>query len=220
MTTPDANSRLSEPGKQSRGEHTRQLLIDAAFEEIYQNGYRAASLSDILAAAGATKGALYHHFPDKHALGLSAISENVDRHIKEQWLDPLAVSTDPITTISEIFQGYASRAFGTGAPAGCPLNNLSQEMSSIDEAFRVYLEGIYERWRTGLCNALRRGQETGTVDAHIDPAATAALIVALHQGIAGSLKATRDPAVARTCLAGVSAYLNHLRNPITNNRTV
>jgi AcrR family transcriptional regulator len=52
---------------------TRDKLLKAAFEEIYRRGFQAASLDTILAKAGVTKGALYHHFPDKGALGYAVV---------------------------------------------------------------------------------------------------------------------------------------------------
>ena len=48
---------------------TRQHLLEAAFQEIYKVGFQAASLQTILSNAGVTKGALYHHFKNKKALG-------------------------------------------------------------------------------------------------------------------------------------------------------
>jgi len=58
-------------------EVTRQKLLSAAFEEIYRSGFQAASLDRILAKAGVTKGALYHHFIDKAALGYAVVDEVV-----------------------------------------------------------------------------------------------------------------------------------------------
>ena len=51
-----------------KAEQTRIGLMAAAAAEIYEKGYHAAALSDILTRAGATKGGLYHHFADKRAL--------------------------------------------------------------------------------------------------------------------------------------------------------
>ena len=61
-----------------------------------------------------------------------------------------------------------------GAPElGCPLNNLAQEMSNIDEGFRQRLETIVAQWRSILSQALRRGQSEGTVRTDLDADATA-----------------------------------------------
>jgi AcrR family transcriptional regulator len=51
-----------------RTEATRQALLDAAHALFTGRGYAAASTPEICAAAGVTRGALYHHFADKRAL--------------------------------------------------------------------------------------------------------------------------------------------------------
>ncbi|OKJ67454.1 ScbR family autoregulator-binding transcription factor [Streptomyces sp. CB02460] len=53
---------------QERSERTRRRLIDAAAELFTRSGYASATLGQIAAAAGVTKGALYFHFPSKDAL--------------------------------------------------------------------------------------------------------------------------------------------------------
>ena len=55
----------------------RRELLEAAFAEFHLHGFQAASLDAIVARAGVTKGALYHHFPDKSALGHAVIDEVV-----------------------------------------------------------------------------------------------------------------------------------------------
>src|SRR5262249_7743733 len=56
-------------------ERTRGRLLQAAFHEIYRSGFRTADLDAILATAGVTKGAPYHHFGSKDALGYAVVDE-------------------------------------------------------------------------------------------------------------------------------------------------
>lgn len=208
-----AEDAVSGQRQKARGERTRQALIDAAFEEIHRNGYRAASLNDILTAAGCTKGSLYHHFPDKHALGLAAISEHIDRYITENWVTPLSDTDDPLSEIRHVIERYAAGRTEADLALGCPVNNLSQEMSPVDEDFRLYLAGILSGWRDAIEKALERGQKAGTVRTDIDVAATAAMVVATHQGTIGTAKTARSRDVARRCCAALFDYLDHLRPP-------
>jgi TetR/AcrR family transcriptional repressor of nem operon len=54
---------------------TRQRLLQAAFQEVYHTGFQGSDLETILDGAGVTKGALYHHFENKEALGYAVVDE-------------------------------------------------------------------------------------------------------------------------------------------------
>ena len=77
-------------------ETTRQVLLDAAFSEMYQNGFRAAGLDAILAGTGATKGALYHHYGNKQGLGYAVVEERVKPLVRERYIRPFTEAEDPI----------------------------------------------------------------------------------------------------------------------------
>ena len=57
----------------------RDALLAAALEEFSARGYDSASINTILAAAGMSKGQLYHHFGSKEGLYLALIAELIDR---------------------------------------------------------------------------------------------------------------------------------------------
>lgn len=54
---------------------TRQALLDAALMEFSRRGYEGTRLQDIAAAAGLTRGAIYHHFRNKAEVYLALITE-------------------------------------------------------------------------------------------------------------------------------------------------
>ena len=60
-------------------DQTRDKILHSAFCEIHRQGFQAASIANILQDTGLTKGALYHHFPTKQALGLAVIDEVIRR---------------------------------------------------------------------------------------------------------------------------------------------
>lgn len=65
------------PTRAQKMEETRARLIAAARRAFAEKGYAAASMDDLTAAAGLTRGALYHNFGDKRGL-FAAVVEQVD----------------------------------------------------------------------------------------------------------------------------------------------
>src|SRR5271157_4694869 len=59
------------PNKQPAGA-ARQKLLDAALSLVRTKGYASTTVDDICDAAGVTKGAFFHHFNHKEALGVAA----------------------------------------------------------------------------------------------------------------------------------------------------
>jgi len=191
---------------------TREKLLRAAFEEMYRHGFQAASLDAILAKAGVTKGALYHHFPDKAALGYAVVDEVVRRPVLEAYLGRLdPESRDPLTELQEMLRRRAREFTDATVMFGCPLNNLAQEMSPLDERFRRRLAAALKAWTDGFAAALKRGQAAGTVRRDVDARKVAAFVVAAVEGSFGMAKNARSAAVLRSNLDVLGEFLEGLR---------
>nr|WP_314264182.1 TetR family transcriptional regulator [uncultured Moellerella sp.] len=80
---------------------TRELLLATARKVFSEQGYAEASMDDLTAQAGLTRGALYHHFGDKKGL-LSAVVEQIDAEMDSR-LQALSVTTD------DLWQGFIAR---------------------------------------------------------------------------------------------------------------
>jgi TetR/AcrR family transcriptional repressor of nem operon len=117
-------------------ERTRERLLQAAFREVYRHGFQSAGIDTILAATNVTKGALYYHFESKEALGHAIIEEIVAEITRDRWVLPLQRSKDknPIDALIGIVRAIPARP--RDVRSGCPLVNLAQEMSLLDEQFR------------------------------------------------------------------------------------
>jgi AcrR family transcriptional regulator len=76
-----------------QGAATQEALISAGRQLFGTRGYGETSLDAIVAAAGVTKGALYHHFSGKQQV-FAAVFEQVKRDLSSQ-LAPVLQTQDP-----------------------------------------------------------------------------------------------------------------------------
>jgi AcrR family transcriptional regulator len=206
LTGSPTKPRLSGSGRNP--ERTRRRLLDAGFQEVYQRGYQSADLDAVLERAGVTKGALYYHFENKEALGHAIIEEVIGNITREKWLTPLR-SGNPIDALIQIVQST-----GTEVPevrGGCPFNNLSQEMSGLDEGFRKRLAKILTEWRDAMAEAFRRGQREGIVKKSVEPNDEATFLIALYEGYISLAKNSQDSALLKSGKKRMIRYLESLR---------
>lgn len=196
-------------GRPRDPERTRARLLEAAFHEIHRSGFRSADLDVILAEAGVTKGALYHHFDSKEALGYAVVDEVISGMTQEKWVQPLVAAEDPIEVLVGIVQSTSLRK--KDLERGCPLLNLSQEMSGLDEGFRRRTARVFRAWHDAIAVALQKGQKRRVVRNDIDPDEMATFLIAAYEGYIALGKNSQDPQIVRSGQKWVSGHLESLR---------
>jgi len=195
---------------------TRERLVAAAFAEIHRHGYQGAGLDTILANAGVTKGALYHHFADKADLAHAVIDEVIRGLTLTRWTGPLATySGDPISGIQMVLEVVADEfcddRLVDKVELGCPLNNLAQEMSPLDERFRRRVAVVFETWIESFAQALERGRKEGSVRRDVDARKIATFVVASVEGSFGLAKNAKSAPLLRENLEVLTEFLESLR---------
>jgi TetR/AcrR family transcriptional regulator, transcriptional repressor for nem operon len=197
-------------------ERTRERLLQAAFREIHRSGFQSAGIDTILAATNVTKGALYYHFESKEALGYAVVEEIIAKLVHDRWLRPLLSDGQPINILIGIVRRLPVRP--EDIRESCPLLNLAQEMSPLDEQFRKRLERLFLAWQEGVATLLRRGQSQGTVRRDLNPDETASFLVALVEGYASLAKVAQDAKVWEVGMRNIVGWLRSLRAPRQSRR--
>lgn len=192
---------------------TRDRILRAAFEEFSINGFQGGSLNHVVEKSGTTKGALFHYFKSKAELGYAIVEEVIRPMGKRRWIDPLNESSDPLEAIKETFHRNIQEAVAESEmlARGCPLNSLAQEMSPLDEEFRMHIEKSYEVQRQALADALERAKKQGQIKKSIVPKEVAALIVACQMGIWGSGKNSQSGELMIQASEALCSFLDTLK---------
>lgn len=190
---------------------TRERLLQAAFQEFYKSGFRGTDLDTILRAAGVTKGAMYHHFKNKEALGYAVVDEVIASIGQEKWSWPLKHAVNPIDTLIAIIRSTSLKL--SDVRCGCALNNLSQEMATIDEGFRTRTAKLFGVWQAAIAGALRNGKKRGMVRRSVNPEETASFLIAAYEGYISLAKSHRDVATLQDGEKTMIKFLESLRAP-------
>jgi AcrR family transcriptional regulator len=179
---------------------------------MYLHGFRAAGVEVILAASGVSKGSMYHHFGNKQGLGYAVVEERVKPLVRERYLEPFRESSDPPEALRRMGRRMEDELLKNGIlERGCPLNNLVQEMSGVDDGFRERLAEVLEEWRDTIADGLRRGQAAGSVDPAADPDEAGTFVVATLMGAVGFAKNARNVLPFDACRRVLDSYAESLR---------
>lgn len=130
--------------------NTRKNLIDSTFDEIYQKGYQGASLTTILKNAKVHKGSMYHFFENKKEMALVSIKEKIYEQFVQRYSSIIALESGYLEAFIKSIKDTTNRDFNKG----CPIANIVQEMSNIDEDFKVLMEEIYQTFRKNIKDIL------------------------------------------------------------------
>lgn len=195
---------------------TRNDILQVAFSEIYKNGFQGVSIDKIVNKTDVTKGAFFHYFSTKKDLGYALVDEILKDMTLRRWIRPLTAYKNPISGILKQLKNTIDDATEEQMALGCPLNNLIQEMSSVDPVFRDKLQAILSLWIVEIDKQLKRGQEEGYVKKDVDTRQAAEFIVTVHEGVFGVSKSMRDKKILRSLYGSLRKYLDSISADVTS----
>ena len=117
-----------------KGRRTRERIVHAAADLVYEAGVAGVSLDDVRALTGTSKSQLYHYFADKNDLVHAVIDCQRERVLgfHRPALGSLADWHDIQRWRDMIVSAQAARA----CRGGCPLGSLASEVVELDDAAR------------------------------------------------------------------------------------
>ncbi|MDX8380897.1 MAG: TetR/AcrR family transcriptional regulator [Ghiorsea sp.] len=184
----------------------REKILKIAADEIHLHGFQASSTNVIIAKAGLSKGGLYHHFSNKMELGYTVFDEVITPRLNSSW-ESILNAENPLQAMIEHFRDIQKNTSCDDISKGCPACNLSQEMSLVDEGFRIRIANMMQQWQVSLSQALETSQKKGYISQGLDTTRASFFIIASVQGAQGLAKNAQDKTVLESCLQGLIDYL-------------
>jgi len=182
----------------------------AAFGEIYERGFQAASVNDIVARTEVTKGAFFHYFPTKNDLGYAIADEVLRDMMLRRWKRPLTAYRNPVQGMVKTYRNLMEETTDEELSLGCPLNNLTQEMSAVDPIFREKLRDVLQTWIGETEKHLRRAKDEGYLRPNVDVRMAAETAVMMEEGSAALVKNLGDRKVYWSLYEGFRLFMESI----------
>lgn len=179
MTTSDQGEPQRLTRKQ-RQEHTRRCLLEAAGRVFARRGLAQASVDEVAADAGFTKGAVYANFGSKEELFLEMLDVRFGRRLVDM---ERAMSTGEPPEVQARAAGRDFIDFMNSDPDWKRLFFEAALHASRDEGFRVKLQEHYAGMRARMADLLRARSEAGGFDPGVPFDQLATMIFAMANGI-------------------------------------
>jgi AcrR family transcriptional regulator len=166
--------------REVQSEQTRERIIEEAMRLFVRKGFFAASIADIAAAVGMTKGALYHHFESKDAIFFAVIET-----IRKAWRDAVGREVlkekDGLQRLHALLDSHG-RLIEKNDAFCLVLNGLMAEMDGVNPAFLEKLHSIYSDLVNFTEQIVRKGQVAGNIRTDLDARLIAFTLVGILRG--------------------------------------
>lgn len=181
---------------------TRDRLVTAAKELLWERGYGAMSPGEVLKASGAGQGSLYHHFAGKADLAATAVRA-VEAEMRTEADAVLRADKPPLERVRDyLMKPRASLR-------GCRLGRLVHDADVVaHDALRKPIAASFACVERALADALIEAQREGALADDLDAADLAAGIVAVVQGGYVLARAAQDPSQMDQATRGAVALLD------------
>ena len=184
--------------KLSKGEQTRQRLVEASAYLFHRRGYAAVGLNDILKLAKAPKGVLYHHFPGgKAGLGVAAIQYSA-RVFDDQIREASKGSNSIASFVVALGQLTADDLVASKFQAGCPLATVALETAPNEPSLTCACRAGFEMW-------LKTIDEQLANLGHVNSRPFAELLLTSLEGALALARTQKDVSVVHRTAAQLAA---------------
>jgi AcrR family transcriptional regulator len=171
--------RLTRAEKQAQ---TRQALLDAAREVFLRRGFGAASVEEISAEAGFSRGAFYSNFDSKEELFVELIDQQVFEFYRRMAGDRIDREAHP--TLREIGDDLAAVLDDPRGEWAWPLLLELLAHAARDPEFRKLASRFWSGTRALAAEGVRRDSERSGREPPADPRTIATAMIALNIGLA------------------------------------
>jgi AcrR family transcriptional regulator len=133
---------------------TRERILEASSELFRRQGLTGTGIKQILEAAGAPSGSLYHHFPGgKDQLAAETI-RLAGAHYGELVASKLLAEPDLVSGLRAAFRDAGATLEATDYADACPIETVALEVASTNDDLRRATAAVFDAWLDALAALL------------------------------------------------------------------
>jgi TetR/AcrR family transcriptional regulator, transcriptional repressor for nem operon len=209
MTARSRTGASVSPQKLTRkGAQTRDRIVAAAAELMFENGVSGTTLEHVRDAAGVSSSQIYHYFADKDALVHAVIAYQSEAIVGGQ--EPMFSQLDTIEGLRAWRDFVVTHQRKLGCRGGCPLGSLGSELAESNPAARADVAAALLRWELGIRSGLHVMADSGRLSDGADPDKLATTTLAALQGALLLTQMQRDTAPLEVALDTVIDHIASL----------
>lgn len=189
---------------------SKNRLLDAALHVIRAKGYEAASVDDICAAAGLTKGSFFHHFKGKEDLAVAAAAHFGAMANTVFGSAPYQAESDPLKRVLGYVNFRIGMMRGDIPSFSCLLGTMVQETFETHPAIRAACEQNIGAHARMVAGEIAKAKATHAPDAAWSAESLAYFTQAVIQGAFILAKAKNRPKAGADALRHLHRYIEML----------
>jgi len=182
----------------SKGQLTKERILDEATKIVIQKGFQATSISDILNATGMKKGSLYFHYSEKNVL-IHAILDKVQEDFM-RFLDSSISGSSPGEALNNFFDNVLKKHQEAEFIGGCIFGNTALEMGDKCEDISKKIGDVFDKWMQKLTEVIKSAQTSRQIRYDISADMLAHHIVAALEGGIMLSRLNKDEKSLRDCI--------------------
>ena len=165
----------------TKGEQTRQYIIQHAATLFNQRGFIGSSISDVMQCTGLQKGGIYRHFQSKEQLALAAF-DYAQQQSTNRLVEAVAAETGAVQKLLAFISAFHALTLHPPVPGGCPILNTIVDSDDGDPALRERVVSVVRGWEQLIERIVADGVAQGSLRPDIDSQAVATLLIAALEG--------------------------------------
>lgn len=192
----------------SKGQETRNMIIEKAAVIFNQQGFSGSSMSDVMKATGLEKGGIYRHFSSKDELAVEAFDYAVNV-LRKTYREAVFGKTSAEEKLFAVLSVYSTIAEDPPLAGGCPVLNTSIDTDDTHGGLNHKAQLAMKEWLQFIQTILKEGILSGEFRPDLDVDEVSIFLTSAFEGSVMLGKLYNDSLYVEKYLNQMKQYIKY-----------